>query len=171
MLKYAPGLKKHPVFLIALLLTCTMFFASCSGDATSNASPIPPASQAAVITPIGALVTCLTVNSPSLVKLADGNYKLVDEINNCGGKGAGPLTITTQIDAGTAKHSTNLLGPLTIPAHGKATYQTFTGRTSATKKEIDFLAPTLPPAVITIWVTMNGTLQGEWDGQVTIPVQ
>ncbi len=169
-MKYAPGFKKHPVFLI-VLLACTVFFTSCSDDTSSNSSPIPLASntQASAITPIGAQATCLTINSPSLVKLADGHYKLVDEINNCGRKVAGSLKITTQIDTETTKHSTNLIGPSTIPANGKAMYQTYTGRTRSTDKEIDFLSPTSPYAVITVLVTIKGAVQGEWDGQVMIP--
>src|SRR5258708_6816730 len=96
----APGFNQHPIFLITLLLACTVFFASCSGDTSSDSSPTPPASntQTSAITPIGALATCLTIHSPLLVKLADGNYKLVDEIDNCGGKDAGPPLIRTQIN-------------------------------------------------------------------------
>src|SRR5258708_28514657 len=41
----APGFKQHPIFLITLLLACTVFFASCSGDTSSNSSPTPPASN------------------------------------------------------------------------------------------------------------------------------
>jgi hypothetical protein len=170
-LKNAPDFKEHPIFLIALLLACTVFFASCSGDTSSSSSPTPPASntQTSAITPIGALATCLTVNSPSLVKLADGNYKLVDEIDNCSGKDAGPLKITTHIVTKTTKQSTNLMGPATIPAHGKAMYHTFTGQTSRTNKEIHFHFPSSPSAIVTVSVTINGAVQGEWDGQVTIP--
>jgi hypothetical protein len=169
-LKNIPGFKEHPIFLIALL-ACTVFLASCFGDTSSNSSPTSLASntQTSAITPIGALATCLTVNSPSLVKLADGHYKLVDEIDNCGGKDAGPLKITTQIDTQTTKQSTNLLGSATIPANGKAMYSMFTGQTGGTNKEIHFLSPSPPSAVVTVLVTINGAIQGEWDGQVTIP--
>lgn len=171
-LKNAPGFKEHPILLIALLLACTVFFASCSGDTSSNSSPTPPASntQTSAITPIGAVAICLTVNSPSLVKLADGHYKLVDEIDNCSGKDAGPLQITTQIDTQTTKQSTNLMGPATIPAHGKAMYHTFTGQTGGTNKEIHFPSPSSSSALVMVLVTINGAVQGEWDGQVTIPV-
>jgi hypothetical protein len=102
-----------------------------------------------------------------LVKLADGNYELVDEIDNCGGKDSGPLKITTQINTQATKLSTNLMGPATIPANGKAMYHTFTGQTSGTNKEIHF-SPS-PSALVTVSVTINGAIQGEWDGQVTIP--
>ncbi len=169
-MKNIPGFKEHPIFLIALL-ACTVFLASCFGDTWSNPSSASPASntQSSAITPIGALANCLTVNSPSLVKLADGHYKLVDEIDNCGVKDAGPLKITTQIDTETRKQSTDLLGPATIPAHGKAMYSTFTGQTGGTNKEIYFLSPLSSSAVVTVLVTINGAIQGEWDGQVTIP--
>jgi hypothetical protein len=172
-LKYVRVYKKHPIFLIALLLACTVVFASCSEDTSSNSSSLPPTSntQASAITPIGAQTTCLTINSPSLVKLADGHYKLIDEIKNCGGKVAGPLKITTQIDTETTKHNTNLLGPVTIPANGKAMYQTFTGQTGSTNKEIDFLSPASPSAIITVLVTIKGAVQGEWDGQVMVPAR
>ncbi len=171
-MKNVSGFKEHPIFLIALLLVCTVFFTSCSGDTRSNSSPTPPASntQTSAITPIGALAFCLTIHSPSLVKLADGQYKLVDEIDNCSGKDAGPLQITTQIDTETTKQSTNLMGPATIPAHGKAMYHTFTGQTGGTNKEIHFLSPSSSSALVTVSVTIKGAAQGEWDGQVTIPV-
>jgi len=170
-LKDAPGFKVHPIFLIALLLACTVFLASCFGDTSSNSSPVSSTSNTltSAITPIGAQATCLTVNSPSLVKLTDGHYKLVDEIDNCSGKDVGPLKITTQIDAGTTQQSTSLTGPATIPANGKAMYSTFTGQTGGTNKEIHFLSPSSPSAVITVLVMINGAVQGEWDGQVTIP--
>ena len=96
----------------------------------------------------------MTVNSPTLVKLGDGFYQLVDVIDNCGGKEAGSLQITVQIDAGTTKQSTNLLGPATIAAHGKAMYRTFRGQTGETNKEIHFiLAPSLSSAIVTVLVT------------------
>jgi hypothetical protein len=170
-LKNAPCFKEHPIFLIALLLTCTVFFASCIGDTSNNSSPTTPASnaQTSAITPIGAQATCFTLYTPSLVKLADGNYEMMDEIDNCGGKDAGPLKITTQIDTETTKQRPDLLGPATLPAHGKALYHTFRGQTGGTNKELQFRSPSSPSAVVTILVTINGALQGEWDGQVTIP--
>ena len=169
-MKNAPGFKQHPLFLIVLLLACTVFFASCSGDSSSNSSPtLPPShTQASGITPIGAQATCLTVKSPSLVKLADGNYELVDEIDNCGGKDAGPLQITTQINTQTTKLSTNLMGPATIPANGKALYHTFTGQMAGTNKELHFPSHPSPSALVTVSVTINGAVEGEWDGQVTV---
>lgn len=171
-LKYAPDFKKHLIFLI-VLLTCTVFFASCSEDSSSNSSPLSPASntQTSAITPIGAPATCLTIHSPSLVKLANGHYMLVDEINNCSGKITGHLKITAQIDTETTKLSTNLVGSITIPADGKAIYHTFTGRMGETNREIDFHSPTSSPAIITVLVTIKGAVQGEWDGQVTIPTK
>lgn len=169
-MKDAAGFKVYPILLIALLLACTVILASCFGD-SSNSSPASLASntQASAITPVGAPATCLTVNSPSLVKLADRYYQLVDAIDNCGVRDAGPLQITAQIEAGITKLSTNLIGPATIPAHGKAMYSTSRGKTSETNKEIHFLAPSSPSAVITVLVMINGAVQGEWDGQVTIP--
>jgi hypothetical protein len=169
-LKNAPGFKEHPLFLIALLLACTIIFASCGDDITSNSLP-PPASntQASAITPIGAQSTCLTVNAPSLLKLADGNYQVVDEIDNCGEKNAGPLKIVIQVNTRTTKQSMNLLGPATIAANGKALCRTFAGQVGGTNKEIHFSSPSPSSAIVTILVTINGTLQGEWDGQVTIP--
>jgi hypothetical protein len=165
-LKNAPSFKEHPIFLIALLLACTVFFASCSGDTSGNSSSN---THTSAIAPIGAQATCLTMNLPSLVKLADGHYKLVDEIDNCSGKDAGPLKITTQIDTKTTKQSTNLMGPATISANGKARYHTFTGQTGGTNKEIHFPSPSPPSAIVTVLATINGAVQGEWDGQVTIP--
>ena len=167
-MKDAPGFRAYPILLIALLLACTVFLASCFGDGDSNSTSTSN-TQASAITPIGVPETCLTVNSPSLVKLADGFYQLVDVINNCGGKDAGPLQITAQIDAGTTKQSTNLIGPATISANGKAMYITPRGQTGETNKEIHFLAPSSPSAVVTVLVTIKGAVQGEWDGQVTIP--
>jgi hypothetical protein len=156
-LKNALRIKKNPLFLIMLLLSCIVFFASCSAGTSNNSS-----STSTAITPIGAPTTCLTINSPSLVKLPDGNYKLVDEIDNCGNKDAGPLKVTVQID----KATMDLLGPATIPAKGKAMYNTFTGEAN---KEIHFPSPTPSSANVTILATINGGVQGEWDGQVTIP--
>ena len=170
-LKHAPGFKEHPIWLIALFLACAVFFASCSGDNSNNASPITPASkiQTSAITPIGAQATCLTIHSPSLVKLAGGQYELVDEIDNCAGKDAGPLKITTQIETETTTQSPMLIGPATILANRKAMYHTFTGQTAGTSKEIHFPTPSASSAVVTVSVTINGAVQGEWDGQVTIP--
>ena len=170
-MKNTPDLKDHPLFLIALLLACTVFFASCSGDTGSNSSATLPASntQTSAITPIGAQATCLKVNSPSLVKLADANYELVDEIDNCSGKDAGPVQITTQINTSTTKQSTNLLGPATIPAQGKATYHTLTGQPGRSSQEIHFPSPPSSSAFVTVSLTINGAIQGEWDGQVLIP--
>src|SRR5450759_802463 len=56
-LKNAPGFKDYPIFLITLLLACTVFIVSCSGDTNSNSSSTSPAP----ITPIGAQATCLTL--------------------------------------------------------------------------------------------------------------
>ena len=112
-------------------------------------------------------MACLTLNTPSLVKLADGNYKLVDEIDNCGGKNAGPLQVKVQID----QQTLNLQGPTTIAAHGKAVYNTFAGQTSGTDKEIHFPSPPPVSTALTISATINGNVQGEWDGQVTAPSQ
>jgi hypothetical protein len=170
-LKHAPGFKEHPILLIALFLACAVFFASCSGDISSNASSIAPASkiQTATIIPIGAQATCLTIHSPSLVKLADGQYELVDEIDNCAGKDAGPLKITSQIETETTTQSPKLMGPATILANRKAMYHTFAGQTGGTSQEIHFPSPLASSAVVTVSVTINGAVQGEWDGQVTIP--
>lgn len=167
-MKSASGFKLYSLYLIALLLASTVFLAGCFGDDSSNTTSTSN-TQNTAITPIGMPTTCLKVDSPSLVKLHDGHYKLVDVINNCGGKDAGPLKITAEIDTQTTKHSTNLIGPPIIPANGKAMYQTYTGRSGSKDKEIDFLSPTSSPANIIILVTLNGTMQGEWDGQVTIP--
>jgi hypothetical protein len=170
-LKNVADFKEQPIFLIAFLLACTVFFASCSGDTSSNSSPVSLGShaQTSATTSVRAQTTCLTVNSPALAKLASGNYKLVDEIDNCSRKDAGPLKITAHIDTETTKQSTHLMGPTTIPANGKATYQTFTGQTGSTNKEIHFPSPASSSAVVTLSVTINGVIQGEWDGQIAIP--
>src|SRR5258708_4774964 len=117
----APGFQQHPIFLITLLLACTVFFPSCRGDPSSISSPPPPASntQTSAITPIGALATCLTINSPLLVKLADGNYKLVDEIDNCGGKDAGPPPKTNQNKTHNTQYNTNHIGAHRHPVNTK----------------------------------------------------
>ena len=161
--------RDNHILLILMLLTCSVFFASCSEIGSSNSALTPTATPTTPITPVGAATTCLTVNSPSLSKLADGNYQLVDTIDNCGEKDAGPLKITTQIDAKTTQLETSLLGPATIPAHGKATYHSFMGQANGTNKEIHFPAPVPASATVTVSVTINGNVQGEWDGQLTIP--
>lgn len=156
-MKNAISSKAYSLSLISLLLSCTLFLASCSGGGTT--------SHSTAITPIGAPIACLTLNVPSLVKLADGNYRLVDEIDNCGSKDAGPLQITVQIN----QQTMNLLGPTTIPANGKATYNTPTGQTGEADKEIHFPSPSPSSTALTILATVNSKIQGEWDGNVTIP--
>lgn len=170
-MKNAPGFKAHLIFLLALMLTCAVFLASCTGDTGSNSSSTSPSSnaQTSAITPVGAPATCLTVHSPSLVKLADGNYELMDEIDNCGGNEAGPLKVTAQIAIQNSKQSVDLPGSATLPAHGNALYHTFSGQTTRTNKELQFHSSSSPSAAVTILVTINGSEQGEWDGQVAIP--
>ena len=146
------------MLFVLLLLSCAVFFAGCGGDASSSTAN----TQAPVITPIGAPAVCLTIKSPSLLKLADGNYKLGDEIDNCGGKAADSLKVTLQINTQTI----NLLGPATIPAKGKATYSTFSSQTG---KEIHFPSHSSSSTTVTIFATSNSSMQGEWDGEVTIP--
>jgi len=157
-LKNISGFKEYHMLLVLLLLSCAIFFAGCSGDTSSSAA----STQAPLITPIGAPAVCLTINSPSLLKLADGNYKLGDEIVNCGAKAAGTLRVTLHIDTQTI----NLLGPATIPAKGKAMYSTFSSQTG---KEIHFPSRSSSSALVTIFATINSSTQGEWDGEVTIP--
>ena len=165
-----PARKEHRLFLVVLLLACTIFFASYGDDIISNSSPTPTTNtQAPAITPIGEQATCLTVNVPSLLKLADGNYQIVDEIDNCGDKNAGHLKMVTQVETQTTKQSMDLLGPATIAAHGKALCRTFAGQAGGTNKEIHFPSPSPSSVIVTVLVTINGTIQGEWDGQVTIP--
>jgi hypothetical protein len=147
------------MLFVLLLLSCAVFFASCGGDAGANSSSTSGAQVP--LTPIGKPSTCLTVKSPSLLKLADGNYKLGDEIDNCGGNPAGTLKVTLQINAQTI----DLLGPATIPAKGKATYSTFS---SPAAKELHFPSSS-SSTVVTILATINSSVQGEWDGEVTIP--
>ncbi len=158
-LKHKTGSRKYLMLFALLLLPCAVFFTSCGGDAGANSSST--SSAQAAFTPIGQPATCLTVKSPSLLKLADGNYKLGDEIDNCGGKPAGSLKVTLQINTQTI----NLLGPTTIPAKGKATYSTFS---SPAAKELHFPSSS-SSAVVTILATSNSSMQGEWDGAVTIP--
>lgn len=168
-MKKAPGFKAHSIFLLTLLLACAIFLAGCIGDTSSNSSPSSNA-QSSPITPVGAPTTCLTVHSPSLAKLADGNYELMDEIDNCGGNAAGPLKVTAQIDVqNTKQQSASLPGPTMIPAHGNALYHTFTGQTGGTNKELQFHSPSSSSAAVTILATINGSEQGEWDGQISIP--
>lgn len=170
-MKNAPRFGLHPVFLLVLLLTCAVFLASCVEDSSSNSSSTSSSSntQTSAITPVGAAATCLTVHSPSLVKLADGNYELIDEVDNCGDMGAGPLKVTAQIDTQNTKQSADLPGPVTLPAHGKALYHTFNGQSGGTNKELQFRSSVSPSAGVTILVTINGAEQGEWDGQLPIP--
>ena len=160
-LKNKAGFSEYRLLFVLLLLSCAVFFASCGGDAGANSSSVSGSSTQVPLTPIGEPATCLTVKSPSLLKLADGNYKLGDEIDNCGGKSAASLKVTLQINAQTI----NLLGPATIPARGKATYSTFSSQTG---KEIHFPSRS-SSAVVTILATINSSMQGEWDGEVTIP--
>lgn len=168
-MRIAPGFKAHPIFLLTLsLLACAIFLAGCIGDSGSGSS-FSSNVQVTPITPVGALPTCLTVLSPSLVKLADGNYELVDEIENCGGNQAGPLKVTAQMDTQAVKQSADVLGPAILPAHGKTLYHTFSGQAGGTNKELQFRSPSSSSATVTILVTINGSEQGEWDGQVAIP--
>ncbi len=166
-MKEASSFKTYTILLIALMIACTVFLTGCFGDSSDSSSASNTPDSA--ITPIGVPAACLTVHSPSLLKLAGGDYRLVDVIDNCGKKAAGPLKITAQIDAGTTKESTNLFGPTSISASGKAMYGSSEGQKGRTNKEIYFQAPISPSALITILVTINGSMQGEWDGQVTIP--
>lgn len=156
------------MLLIMLLLACTLFLASCNVNGSGSSADTSTATPTTPITPIGAATTCLTVNSPTLTKLADGNYQLADNINNCGGKDAGPLKIAVQISAKKMHLETSLLGPATIPAHGKVAYRSFTGQANGANKEIHFAAPKPASATITVSVTINGNMQGEWDGEVSI---
>jgi hypothetical protein len=168
-LKNTAYFRNNHILLITLLLACTVFFASCGENSSSSSVATPTATPTTPITPIGAATACLTVNSPSLSKLADGNYQLVDTIDNCGDKDAGPLKIAVQIDARATKLETSLLGPATIPAHGKVAYHNFTGQANGANKEIHFPVPVPAFATVTISVLINGAVQGEWDGQVAIP--
>jgi hypothetical protein len=165
-LKHAPGFQEHPLLLIALLLACSVWCVSCVGQSSSPASS--PSTASPPITPIGAQAACLTINPPALLKLADGQYQLVDEIDNCSGKDVGSFQVTTQIETQTTKQSATLTGPATLAAHGKARYHTFTGQMAGTNKEIHFPSHS-SSAVVTVLVTINGALLGEWDGQVPIP--
>jgi hypothetical protein len=166
-LKDASGFKIYSIWLIALLLACSIFLTSCFGDDNSNSTI--SSTQDSPITPIGVPATCLTVHSPTLLKLSDGHYQLIDEINNCAGKEAGPLKVAAQITAGTTMHSVSLFGTSVISPNGKALYRTYSGKPDSKDKEIDFLSPASSPADVIVLVTLNGTQQGEWDGQVTIP--
>ena len=166
-MKSITGFKAYPVLLFTLLLACTVLLAGCIGDTGNGSSPSSNA-QVSAITPTGALPTCLTVHPPSLVQLADGNYELVDEIDNCGGNEASPLKVTAQIATQNTKQSVDLTGPAMLPAHGNSLYHTYRGQSSGTNKELQF-RPSSLSAAITILVTINGSEQGEWDGRVAIP--
>ena len=166
-MKSIAGCKVHSLFLFTLLLACTVYLAGCIGD-TGSGSSSSSNTQASAITPIGVLPTCLTVHPPSLMKLADGNYELIDEIENCGGNEAGPLKIAAQVDTQNTKQSVDLTGPTMLPAHGNSLYHTFSSQAGGTNKEVQFRS-TSSSAAVTILVTINGSEQGEWDGQVAIP--
>jgi len=58
------------------------------------------------------------------------------------------------------------LGPATIPAKGKAVYTTFSSQAG---KEIHFPSRSSSSATVIIFATVNSSMQGEWDGEVTIP--
>ena len=167
-MKDVSGFKPYNIVLIALMIASAMLLASCFGDGNSNSSSNSN-TQASAITPIGVPPTCLTVRPPSLVKLADGHYKLIEEINNCGGKMAGPLDVNAQIATGTTMQNANLVGPAMIVANSGALYSSSGGQKNETSKELHFVAPVSSSALVTILVTMKGSVQGEWDGQVTIP--
>ena len=165
-LKNVSRIKIYSILYAALLLTSCLSLASCFGDSSNTTASN---TQDSAITPIGVPATCLTVHPPALVKLSDGHYKLIDEINNCGAKDAGPLDVTVQIIAGSATHNASFVGPSGIPANGKALYQTYVGRATSQEKEIDYPSPVASPANVMISVTFNKVVQGEWDGQVAIP--
>ena len=167
-LKDVSGFKIYNIVLIALMIACAVLLASCFGD-NNGTSSSNSNTQALAITPIGAPPTCLTVHPPSLVKLTDGHYKLVEEINNCGGKMAGPLDVNAQIAVGTTMQNANLVGPAMIVANSKATYSSSGGQKNEATNELKFVDPVSSSALVTILVTMKGSVQGEWDGQVTIP--
>ncbi len=160
-LKGVSGFKTNSVMPILLMMACAMLLSSCFGDSSGSSG-----TQTSAFTPIGVPPTCLTVHPPSLVKITDGYYKLVEEINNCGGKIAGPLDVTAQIAIGTTMQNTNLLGPATIIANSQAVYSSQNNEMS---KELHFSAPASSSALVTVLVKMKGSVQGEWDGQVTIP--
>jgi hypothetical protein len=155
-LKNIPGFKAYHLFLVLLLSFLITLLAACGEDTGTSSTAMTSPSHVVVITPIGAQPVCLTVDMPSLSKLADGNYSLKEEIDNCGGKDANPLKVTLQIGTQTL----NLLGPASLPAKGKAMYNSqklhFTGHPSSS-------------ATVTILATINSSVQGEWDGQITIP--
>jgi hypothetical protein len=166
-LKGVSVFKTYYIVLIVLMIACAMLLASCFGDSDSSSSSN---SQASSITPIGVPPTCLTVHPPLLLKLADGQYKLVEEINNCGGKVAGPLDVTAQIAMGKTTQNANLAGPAMIVANNKAIYSSSGGQKNEMSKELHFIAPISSSALVTVLVTMKGSVQGEWDGQVTVPI-
>ena len=167
-LKGISGFKTYSIVFIMLMIACAMLLASCFGDSNSDSSSNSN-TQSSAITPIGVPPTCLTVHPPVLVKLTDGQYKLVEEINNCGGKMAGPLDVTAQIAMGTTTQNANLVGPAMIVANSKAIYSSSGGQKNETNKELHFIAPVSSSALVTVLVTMKGSVQGEWDGQVIVP--
>jgi hypothetical protein len=166
-LKGVSGFKTYYIVLIVSMIACAMLLASCFGDSNSDSSSN---SNTQAITPIGVPSTCLTVHPPVLVKLTDGQYKLIEEINNCGGKVAGPLDVTAQIAMGKTTQKANLVGPATIVANSKAIYSSSGGQKNEMSKELHFIAPVSSSALVTVLVTMKGSVQGEWDGQVTVPI-
>ncbi len=166
-MKNASDFKRYSIWFIALLFGCSIFLTSCFGNDSGNSNT--SSTQFSAITPIGAPATCLTLHPPTLVKLPDGHYKLVEEINNCGGKTAGPLDVTAQITTATTMQNANLLGPALIVANSQAIYSSSGGQKNEMSKELHFIAPVSSSVLVTVLVTMKGSVQGEWDGQVTIP--
>jgi hypothetical protein len=80
-----------------------------------------------------------------------------------------PITSNTQtsaINTQATKLSTNLMGPATIPANGKAMYHTVTGQTGGTNKEIHFPSLPSPSAFVTVTVTINGAIQETEQGAI-----
>lgn len=155
-MKNIPGFKSYHLFFVILLLFFITFLAGCGEDTGASSSNTTSASHVVVITPVGAQPVCLTVNTPSLSKLAGGNYNLKEEIDNCGGKDAGPLKVTLQIGTQTL----NLLGPATLPAKEKTMYNS---------QKLHLTTHSSSSVTATILVTINSSVQGEWDGEVTMP--
>jgi hypothetical protein len=164
-LKNAPDSKKYKVFLAIILLFCITFLAGCGDDTGATSSQTTATTPTAAITPVGAQPVCLTVNSPSLVKLADGTYNLQDEIDNCGNNDAGPLKVTLQI----SNQTLNLLGPVTLAAKGKTTYNAFSNQAGGTGNKIHLTSQASSSVTVTILATINNNVQGEWDGEVKLP--
>ncbi len=154
-LNNASGFKIYSIRFVVLLFACSLFLTSCFVADNSNSAASN--TQYSAITPVGVPATCLTVHPPLLAKLTDGYYKLVEVINNCGGKMAGPLDVTAQITTGTMAQNANIMGPVMIVANSKAIYSSSGGQKSQVNKELHFISPVSSTVLVAVYYSYSSS--------------